>query len=422
MNEQDRAFAQCTECHFQYRFIEKPEQDPASLWNHPRTKFCLFISRDICVVTILLQLIIALFSVVVMLLDQNQHWGLTHIFDTTGSKYAACSPDQSNNDGDDSNFTSPYWCRHHALAVYYLLGVLSILVILGILGTSIFCCNGCRFPPHGNHRSMNSRYESLEDVENTAVKKKDFNKATDRLSTSTTVPAMDNETSLFMQRGDRSSEGSNYPTDVTNRRINYYRNQRHTRRNRDARGGAECDCYCTSCGTSNNYYNTSNDYYYIYDGCDNIATCSDCCGGCCSGSDSAGSAGDDSCCCCCHGLHHHHHTISSNSNSCNCDGESDTTAVLLFVLLVILIIMAIIGVFMVLFIGVIVFQRIVQRHMFRLQKKLLVHEFQIADLSNGTDNFVDPPTRPCVSSEPSSSTLHTNDYIRLKKLGLIAVD
>jgi hypothetical protein len=107
-------------------------------------------------------------------------------------------------------------------------------------------------------------------------------------------------------------------------------------------------------------------------------------------------------------------------------------AILLFFLLVFFVIMAIIGLFLLLVIGVIVCQRIVQRHIFLLQKQTLVQEFQVADLSSlrekysltsGSDvqntNSIGTTNRSKQPLVPMPDTLHPNDVHRLQKLGLL---
>ena len=44
-NEKDRAFAQCTECGFHYHFDPTDRTETQQFWR--RTKFCLFVSRDL---------------------------------------------------------------------------------------------------------------------------------------------------------------------------------------------------------------------------------------------------------------------------------------------------------------------------------------------------------------------------------------
>lgn len=91
-----------------------------------------------------------------------------------------------------------------------------------------------------------------------------------------------------------------------------------------------------------------------------------------------------------------------------------------------------IGLFLLLVIGVIVCQRIVQRHIFLLQKQTLVQEFQVADLStlhetNSALNTVEQSSDTFITNRFTDrlvllpETLHPNDVRRLQKLGLLNV-
>lgn len=104
----------------------------------------------------------------------------------------------------------------------------------------------------------------------------------------------------------------------------------------------------------------------------------------------------------------------------------------MFILLLFFVILAMIGLFLLLVIGVIVCQRIVQRHIFLLQKQTLVQEFQVADLSTlhetnsapnieqSSDTFITNRFADRLVRLPE--TLHPNDVRRLQKLGLLNVE
>ena len=146
MNEPDRAFAQCTECRYTYHLLSiSNSQDPSAakcFWNPPpRTKFCLFVSRDICIITILIQLVIAGLGSIIMLLDKHQHWDLTHLI---------LNPNSNCHQGAGSDSYTTFWCRHDKIAVYYLFGILTLLAIIGMIGSIIYCRNGCSL--HHNNK------------------------------------------------------------------------------------------------------------------------------------------------------------------------------------------------------------------------------------------------------------------------------
>ena len=91
-----------------------------------------------------------------------------------------------------------------------------------------------------------------------------------------------------------------------------------------------------------------------------------------------------------------------------------------------------IGLFLLFVMGVIVCQRIVQRHIFLLQKQTLVQEFHIADLStlhgSGSNDLVEPKNGSFGATSNTFTdrlvplpyqTLHLNDVRRLQNLGLL---
>eukprot|EP00545_Synedropsis_sp_CCMP1620_P012355 CAMPEP_0119022044 /NCGR_PEP_ID=MMETSP1176-20130426/27190_1 /TAXON_ID=265551 /ORGANISM="Synedropsis recta cf, Strain CCMP1620" /LENGTH=171 /DNA_ID=CAMNT_0006976781 /DNA_START=131 /DNA_END=643 /DNA_ORIENTATION=+ len=70
IHERDRAFSQCTECHFTYHMEAKGgEEHDAAMWR--RAKFYMLMSRDILAVTLVLQLIICFLGWIVFLMDTN---------------------------------------------------------------------------------------------------------------------------------------------------------------------------------------------------------------------------------------------------------------------------------------------------------------------------------------------------------------
>jgi negative regulator of sigma E activity len=82
--------------------------------------------------------------------------------------------------------------------------------------------------------------------------------------------------------------------------------------------------------------------------------------------------------------------------------------------------MAIIGLFLLLIIGVIVCQRIVQRYLFLLQKRTLVQEFQVVDLSRSSNNYCNSIYNNDGPFESVNQIrLHADDIQHLRKLGLL---
>lgn len=111
-NEPDRAFSQCTECHFKYHLEPPPIETPG--WRR-RANFCMLVSRDICTTTILSQLAIALSGLIIYTCDVEKK--IPSIMGTGGSQ--------------------------HPLGVYYLFGFLLLLVLLGCYGSCLLCKNSC---------------------------------------------------------------------------------------------------------------------------------------------------------------------------------------------------------------------------------------------------------------------------------------
>ena len=459
-NEPDRAFAQCTECRYTYHLVAShildhpsssssaasaafsghaPPQLPyaSSFWNQPRMKFCFFVSRDVCTITLLMQFLIASLGYVIMVLDQSQNWDLTHLILNPNS--------ECNTSTTSSNSDATFWCRHNEAAVYYLFGIIALLVIVGVVGSIIFCRNGCSF--HGDNVVDSNTYEQFGDT----TLQKD---ATTTLSTKatpyhTSIPV----TSISdVERGMKlpSDSGTSYqqppilhPNFLRHRRrtTEFYRRQRH-RSSRDYHN--YCDtCGATSSGNANSRTSSSStwsdryattNHFCIYT---NSCPCDDphtsCCDDC---TDNSNDGSDDCCCCCCDCPGHHASsasTASMDAHHCNCGDGDSPVAIILFILLVFFVIVAIIGLFLLLVIGVIVCQRIVQRHIFLLQKQTLVQEFQVADLSSLHEKHISTgshmnlnidSTGTTISTAqliPSSDTLHPSDVQRLQKLGLLNV-
>lgn len=104
---------------------------------------------------------------------------------------------------------------------------------------------------------------------------------------------------------------------------------------------------------------------------------------------------------------------------------------MLIALLIFAIVMAIIGLTVGVFVGVVIAQRIVQRHMFLLQKQRLVEEYQVADLSKtvgyehadvevGESSLQqDPPEDNLVKPSAPPEALKPENEVHLRKLGLL---
>ena len=133
------------------------------------------------------------------------------------------------------------------------------------------------------------------------------------------------------------------------------------------------------------------------------------------------------------GKHHSDSSLSTDHTSggadCDCcpnnDGGGDAAHILLLILLVVAVVMAIIGFFVGLIITVVVCQRVVQTHVYLLQKRQLAHEFQVMDLS-GYDLSRPEPSAPPASMDvelqemtPLAPPLPEKDASYLRSLGLM---
>eukprot|EP00977_Amphora_coffeiformis_P024548 scaffold16171_cov161-Amphora_coffeaeformis.AAC.3 len=364
-NEKDRAFAQCTECQFRYLFEAPPStSDREQLLAHRRAKFCLFVTRDFCIVTAVVQLVIAILGYLAMIMDETNGSVLVDVFD--GGK---CT-----NEEDKYKLAhSFYWC-HHKMAVYYLYGVFGLLVLLGLFGSTILCSNGCKVPDLSDNAAA-----TLDNEENPSQREQ---------------------------------------------RTNYYQSHRRQRRGRSIRNREIDDtcgpCCCCLPGPRDGYYAP---YYYPHYHPIYVVDTST--GGRC-----------DWDCNCIPSSFHAGGSGSGGSSGGNSD-SSDMMHILIILVLVFLVVMAVIGFLVGLFLGVVVGQRILQRHMFRLQKRQLVKEFRVVDLSSSSvvrdaSSFVDGPTaaelrddeengdgRSMQMHSVNKACLHPDDVSHLRKLGLL---
>ncbi|KAL3920048.1 MAG: hypothetical protein SGILL_003455 [Bacillariaceae sp.] len=115
LNERDRAFSQCTECTFEY-YMQPIHNDESSKHHRWRQfRFCWNVSREVCMGTLLLQLVIIILGAIIMACDTSRAL-------------------------PNSVFTS---FSNHPFSLYYLLGWLLLLVFVGIYGSIVLCMNGC---------------------------------------------------------------------------------------------------------------------------------------------------------------------------------------------------------------------------------------------------------------------------------------
>ena len=262
LNSQDLAFSQCTECQTKYQL---------KLTEHPRKKqaiFCLFLSRDLILAMIAVQLVIAFFGLVFYAIALA-------VFDSAGDEFAT-----------QEQLLGGCETARCVLGLCYGGGVLLLLFALGILGSCVFCNNGC--------------------------------------STSRSLEAVGYVPRRRGHRGIGSSSSSRC-----------------------------CDHWCHGCH--------------------------------------------------CYG--------------CNADG--DAAACLLAVLVIVAVVLVVVGFLVGCLIAVLGLQALVQRHVWRLQKRRLVSEYKVVDLAHAAREEIDFETGTKIHPPPSAPPLPEEDSIRLQKLGLL---
>jgi hypothetical protein len=120
-NEQARAFSQCTECLYPYHIMTPPEHEHSSPSRWRRAKFCMLVSRDVCLGTVLFQLVIVALGYGTYLCDPNT--AIVQAFRGSSS----CEGD----------------CHYGTAGVYYVCGFLIMLVLLGCFGSIVLSVNKC---------------------------------------------------------------------------------------------------------------------------------------------------------------------------------------------------------------------------------------------------------------------------------------
>lgn len=385
IHERDRAFSQCTECNFTYHMEAKGGRDHEVMWRH--AKFYMLVSRDILLVTLALQAVISFFGWIVYRIDTNDD-----IVDLLNGSHQHCSND---------NTGAFFWCNH-VTSVYYLCGLFTTFIILGFYGCIILSSHRC---------SVGAALEHIQQT--TAV-----SNGNDENPTASQECAAD-ASSCLGSNDDCSNR--DIPSNSSQEQRPHYRpHYRQHMRSRDrGRGGYYGGGYYYPY-----YYPYYNGGYYGGAGPD-CCYCPDC--RCCDGGcpHIGGSGGSNS------------SSGGNNNNSSDCNG--DAMHILLLILLVVAIIMAVVGFLVGLVIAVVVGQRIVQRHVFLLQKQRLVREFIVKDLEDYGGGIIpsapvdrgfddEPSSKDCstenlsyggVDLSPPPQALHRKDVQHLKKLGLM---
>ena len=351
-NERDRAFSKCTECLFEYYiqpvvvYNNNNEDDEAHRHRRRQCYFYWKVSRDLCFGIVIQQLIIILLGIIIWTCDVNKQLPVLLL---------------------------PLY--NHPWILYYLFGWFVFLIILGIYGLIIMCLNGCNLkraiPKVGPPSEADDAATPLAATATATAT------ATTSTSTSRTYqPVSQQQQPQYYDYDNYYSHQHTYnnrsaaPLSAS---TEYYRRARHRRRRRHyyydntyfpmyypmyvyPTGNHGCCCCCCCCDSNGPPVDVNNIGRHV----NNNHGCCDCdcdIGGCFKGC-----------------------MNNSNSSSRSSSNDNDAKHIILIILLIIAIILAIIGFFVGAIIVVIAFQRIVGRHIYLLQKRQLVQEFQVLDL------------------------------------------
>eukprot|EP00538_Stauroneis_constricta_P006827 CAMPEP_0119546114 /NCGR_PEP_ID=MMETSP1352-20130426/665_1 /TAXON_ID=265584 /ORGANISM="Stauroneis constricta, Strain CCMP1120" /LENGTH=435 /DNA_ID=CAMNT_0007590779 /DNA_START=106 /DNA_END=1413 /DNA_ORIENTATION=+ len=268
----------------------------------------------------------------------------------------------------------------HSKGIYYLSGFLLLFVMMGIAGSITLCVNKC----------------SIKESIPTFLSDSNDGLESSHPPSTSRAPSASERVMYRQHRQRQASYGNNDCCLVYNHPVYYVDS-----------GDGSCCCCCCCCDGGSGGRNGCGDGL---NACCNGARC---CDGCdVSGGDSSGGNGGDDC------IH-----------------------VLVIIVVVTAIIMAIIGFVVGIIIAVIMCQRIIQTHIHLVQKRQLVKEFTVMDLSGYNMDESPPPPPPSPSAPllpsdqedeemqerkqtyhppPSAPTLDDEDEIYLQKLGLLA--
>jgi RING-variant domain len=344
VNRQDIAFSQCTECLFQYH-LETDNDDNAAtsvttVQCPKKLSYCLYVSRDLCCILTMIQMVIALLGGVVWLVvfypsfssssnNMNEAGGIINHNDTDTIVPASAALVCTAMD-----------CQ---IVVSYLGGLCALLVGLGLYGSIVLCAHGC------------SISNSVNAISDHVFRGTPSGSATRSSSESTCLKAN--------TMNDRETN-----TTVNGDAYHHHYNHRGSRRRprRGAPPGGHCCFYtggdpCCCCSTCpwDCYCPSSSQHSTAAAGSNNDGSCCECCIG------GAGAGGG-----------------SSSSSSAGDSGSNDGAHILLVILAIVGIVLALIGFILGSIIAIMAIQRILQQHLWILQKQRLVQHFRVRDLSH----------------------------------------
>jgi hypothetical protein len=342
VNRQDIAFSQCTECLFQYHLEANDDNDNDAATSvttaqcPKKLSYCLYVSRDLCCILTMIQMVIALLGGVVWLVVFYPSF-------SSSSKNMNEADGIINHNDTDTTAAPTLVCTAMdcQIVVSYLGGLCVLLVGLGLYGSIVLCAHGCSI--------TNS-----------------VNAISDHVFRDTPSGSVTRSSEAYLKANTMNDRETN--TTVYGDGYHYHYNHRGSRRRtrRGASPGGHCcfhtggdpcccccstcpwDCYCPSSSqhsTAAAGSNSSNSH----------GSCCDCCGAG-GGSSSSSSAGDS--------------------------GSNDGAHILLMILAIVGIVLAVIGFILGSIIAIMAIQRILQQHLWILQKQRLVQHFRVRDLSH----------------------------------------
>mmetsp|Transcript_9047 Transcript_9047/g.18791 ORF Transcript_9047/g.18791 Transcript_9047/m.18791 type:complete len:461 (+) Transcript_9047:258-1640(+) len=374
-NERDRAFSKCTECLFEYHLQPIVEESDGCCCKPQQRRSALFygmVSRDACLGIVLQQIVVAFLGAVVHFCDSDRQ--LPRFL------------------GMDTSVLS----GSKIIRIYYGFGWFAFFIGLGLYGSVVMCTNGCDID-----RAIPDLGPPSEADAEAAIAQRNPNIHSRQY----------NYTSYHANNNDGYYHSPNSSASSSTRFYRRARRRHYRRRHRYGYYGY--------------YYPTY--YYYPIGGNDSCCCC------CCCNPVGRHHSGDTDCC---PGMHSAiGGSMSSGNGGSSSGGSNDGQHILLMILLVVAIVLAVIGFFVGVVIVIVAAQRIVGRHIYLLQKRQLVHEFQVMDLQSYN---LDQPLSPAVEEQdnvvgsgiemreggtrrppPSAPVMPTEDVQYLTKLGLI---
>jgi len=151
---EDRAFARCTECHFEYRMQALNDEDEDGS-KYRKLKYRMLISRDFLLIFLLVQVTICSIAFSIHGMDTAGCEGHTWAPFTKTDNNEVCDADPSKGEraicGDLRRLLLPCFIGVHDRSSYYIFGMTVFFAIIGLFGMMGWCCvhgGGCSCCDH----------------------------------------------------------------------------------------------------------------------------------------------------------------------------------------------------------------------------------------------------------------------------------